>query len=272
MPKFVFLDVDGTLVDFKGEMPDSAEYALKEAQKNGHKMILCTGRYYGQIYPWLLERVNFDGIVSSSGACIRYGGEVIFTKYFTTEQLLKLHGVCEEAGACLLYQVDDGLTIENEEKYRRIRQGYKDIGMTDFIVNEMMQKLSFADVASIKTCEKCNYCGSRIKSAKMLEMLGDGFNIDPISIGQGQDAYGEVNRSDVNKGIAIHKLIESAGDDVTDTIAIGDAGNDYNMIKMAHIGVAMGNATDRIKGVADMITDDVDKDGIYKAFKRLELI
>ena len=81
-----------------------------------------------------------------------------------------------------------------------------------------------------------------------------------------------MNRADVNKGIAIRELISRVGGDMNDTIAIGDSGNDFNMIKTAHIGVAMGNATDRIKSIADMITDDIDNDGIYTAFKRLELI
>ena len=66
--KYVFLDVDGTLVDFKSRVADSAVSALKQARNNGHKMIIATGRQKSQIYPWLLEKVQFDGIMASSGA------------------------------------------------------------------------------------------------------------------------------------------------------------------------------------------------------------
>ena len=71
---YLFLDIDGTLVKFDGTMPKSTEEALKAAQKNGHKLILCTGRGCGQIDPWMLEKIAFVGIISSSGARVQYGG------------------------------------------------------------------------------------------------------------------------------------------------------------------------------------------------------
>ena len=72
MEKIVFLDIDGTLVNFNQQMPESTWKALKEARENGHKLVLCTGRTYGHIYPWLLE-IGFDAIVASAGAYVRVG-------------------------------------------------------------------------------------------------------------------------------------------------------------------------------------------------------
>ena len=46
--KYVFLDIDGTLVDYSGRMPESAERALSAARENGHRLILCTGRFYSK--------------------------------------------------------------------------------------------------------------------------------------------------------------------------------------------------------------------------------
>ena len=73
--KYVFLDVDGTLVNFKAEVPPSAVEAMKKAQSNGHKMILATGRQKSQIYKFLTDAVDFDGIVASSAAYIEIGGK-----------------------------------------------------------------------------------------------------------------------------------------------------------------------------------------------------
>ena len=61
--QYIFLDVDGTLVDFEGQLPASAESALHMAQQNGHRLILCTGRQKSQIYPWLLQKIAFDGVI-----------------------------------------------------------------------------------------------------------------------------------------------------------------------------------------------------------------
>ena len=59
--KTVFLDIDGTLVADKGIVPESAIQAIKIAQKNGHKIFLCTGRAMPEIYPFILD-IGFDGI------------------------------------------------------------------------------------------------------------------------------------------------------------------------------------------------------------------
>ena len=53
--KVVFLDVDGTMVNEKGEVPESAQYAVRTAQANGHRMVVCSGRSRFQIYDALLE-------------------------------------------------------------------------------------------------------------------------------------------------------------------------------------------------------------------------
>ena len=53
--KVVFLDVDGTMVNEKGEIPESAQYAVRTAQANGHRMVVCSGRSRFQIYDALLE-------------------------------------------------------------------------------------------------------------------------------------------------------------------------------------------------------------------------
>lgn len=59
---------------------------------------------------------------------------------------------------------------------------------------------------------------------------------------------------------------------MSDVIAIGDGLNDIEMISEAGIGIAMGNANDLLKEKADIVTDTIDNDGLYKAFKNLKLL
>ena len=68
--KYLFLDIDGTLVGFDGVMPSSASEALKKAHENGHKLVICTGRQLSQVYPWLLKEIPFDGLILSGGAMV----------------------------------------------------------------------------------------------------------------------------------------------------------------------------------------------------------
>ena len=67
MGKALFFDIDGTLVNFQGKMPDSARDALKKVQAAGHKIVLCSGRFKCKIYQGLTE-MRFDGIICATGA------------------------------------------------------------------------------------------------------------------------------------------------------------------------------------------------------------
>ena len=69
----------------------------------------------------------------------------------------------------------------------------------------------------------------------------------------------------IDKGAALKSALDKLGIEVKDCIAFGDAGNDITMLQFAGVGVAMANAQDEVKAVADYITDDNNHDGIAKA-------
>jgi len=70
----------------------------------------------------------------------------------------------------------------------------------------------------------------------------------------------------------VRALCEHLGADIADTIAFGDGGNDVSMLGAVHTGVAMGNAGDALKEIADMVTDHIDEDGLWNGFERLGLL
>ena len=59
--KIIFLDVDGTLVDYKGRLPESAAAAVRLARQQGHKVYICTGRSRAEVYPEIWD-IGLDGI------------------------------------------------------------------------------------------------------------------------------------------------------------------------------------------------------------------
>ena len=75
MRKIVFLDIDGTLTDFEGKLPDSALEALKMAHQNGHLLVICSGRGLTQIRPFFRTSPLFSGIVCAAGALVLADGE-----------------------------------------------------------------------------------------------------------------------------------------------------------------------------------------------------
>ena len=70
----------------------------------------------------------------------------------------------------------------------------------------------------------------------------------------------------------IQRYLDVLGIQPEEIIAFGDAENDLEMIRFAGIGVAMGNAEEPVKAIADFVTADIDDDGIEKALKHYNLI
>ena len=91
--------------------------------------------------------------------------------------------------------------------------------------------------------------------------------------GAGETAlFGDLGVKDITKANAIEKLLEHLGAKREDTVAFGDAKIDIPMLEYCAFGVAMGSGGEEIKSMADYITDDVDKDGLFKGFEHLGLI
>ena len=84
--------------------------------------------------------------------------------------------------------------------------------------------------------------------------------------------FGEFALLGIDKVNAVHALLEYLNADMKDTLAFGDAESDAKMVQNCAIGVAMGNAESGLKEVADYITDVVEHDGLFNAFKHFSLI
>ena len=76
----------------------------------------------------------------------------------------------------------------------------------------------------------------------------------------------------ISKATGIQKVLDHYHLDQDDTYAFGDGENDLEMIEFCRVGVAMGNACDELKEIAEYVTDSVNDDGIYHAFKHYHLI
>ncbi len=91
--------------------------------------------------------------------------------------------------------------------------------------------------------------------------------------GAGEKAlFGDLGVKGITKGNAVESLLAYLGMEKKDTIAFGDAKIDIPMFECCQVAVAMGNGGEEVKKAADFVTDDVEDDGLYKAFCRLGLI
>ncbi|MDL2209124.1 HAD-IIB family hydrolase, partial [Parabacteroides sp. OttesenSCG-928-O15] len=75
-----------------------------------------------------------------------------------------------------------------------------------------------------------------------------------------------------SKAVGIDKILEHFGIALEETMAFGDGGNDVEMLQHVPLGIAMGNADEGVKAMADYVTDTVDNDGVLKALKHFGVL
>ena len=75
-----------------------------------------------------------------------------------------------------------------------------------------------------------------------------------------------------SKSNGIDKILDYYDIDITETMAFGDGGNDISMLSHVNIGVAMGNAAEKVQAAAKYVTTSVDEDGIMNALKHFKLL
>ncbi len=261
--KFVFLDIDGTLVDKLETIHPSTVTAIEKARSNGHKLFISSGRYAG-IMPRCLAPLGFTDGVFAAGANVICDNKVIYDRTFPAQIYDRIVSALVRHGAMTViesFESEDMLGETYRAEFEMMRSWIISLGGR-FI--EQTPK-------GLTNVGKFVYKDSDCTNEQLQSELGSICKIVTMSYPD-SSAGGEIMLPDVNKSVGIQKVLEYYGADVTDTIAIGDGGNDIEMLDFCKLSVAMGNAPDIVKHHADIVTDRIDNDGLYKAFETLGLI
>lgn len=273
----IFLDVDGTLVNDNGIVSNSAEVAIKEARKNGHLIFLSTGRSKAELFDHIMD-IGFDGIIAAAGGYIELNNKTIMHKKFKEEEVKEIVEYFNEKGIDFYLEANGGLFASKGCKEHLIKilfdenQSEKqkeelEKGMKPFIECLINGENLYRD-----DINKISFLGSNNDINEIIAKFSEKFNIIPSTVPMFGDNSGEVSLKGIHKANAIEVLLEHLGVPNENTYAYGDGINDKEMLEFVNIGVAMGNAKEELKAIADDITDIHDNDGIYNSFKKYGLI
>lgn len=277
MPKIVFLDVDGTLVDYEGRIPDSAVRAVREARRNGHRVYICTGRSKAEVYEEIWD-IGLDGMIGGNGSYVEDRGYVVMHQLITEEQCRRIVDYLHEKGLEFYLESNNGLFASErfaEESKDAIREYGRRKG------KENAEQITIKDVFPDMVYGGELYRDDLNKVSYLLHSYQDFLDTKELFPdmengtwgGAGETAlFGDLGVKGITKGNAVEKLLAYLGMERKDTIAFGDAKIDIPMFECCEIGVAMGNAGPETKRAADFVTDDVEQDGLFKAFCRLGLV
>jgi Cof subfamily protein (haloacid dehalogenase superfamily) len=275
--KAVFLDVDGTLVTDRGVVPDSARRAVRAARANGHLVFLCTGRSLAELWGEIMD-IGFDGVIAAAGGYVAVDGQVLAHQNVPVDQVRRVMEYFDARGINYFLEANSGLygSATIKAQMRQVLYG----GVTDEDVLAELERgfAPFIDRLIVGAdmlrddINKISFLGSDVPFEAIRAEFAGTFDVIPATVPQFEPNSGELAIAGVHKAGAIEILLEHIDIPVADTMAYGDGHNDLEMLAYVHVGVAMGNAHQRAKEVADDITGSPDEDGILTSFTKYGLI
>lgn len=277
--KIVFLDVDGTLVDYHNNIPQSAIEAIQKARANGHLVYVCTGRSRAEMQKEIWE-IGIDGMIGGNGSYVEHHEEVIMHQLIPLDEAKHIVDWLHERGLEFYLESNNGLfASENFREAARpvmrtyaLRKGKTEEEVKDQEAEDLLHGLVYGGELYRDDLNKVSFILSDYQDH--LDSIQEFPELEAHTWGgRGETAlFGDLGVKDINKAHAIDVLLDYLKANKKDTIAFGDAKIDIPMLEYCEVGVSMGNGGPEILAMADMVTDDVEEDGLYNAFKKLDLI
>ncbi len=271
----LFIDVDGTVIDYEGKIPESAVEAIKMVRENGHLVFLCTGRSKAEGYDELAQQIGFDGYIGANGGYIEYQEKVIAHHSLTMKECEEVVNWLHHRGLEFFLESNDGLFASSQfencaqpaiEMYSKRKSG-KEIS-----VREAFPTMQFGKNLVRDGVNKISYILTSYQD--FIDTKNEFPSLESNTWG-GKDEealFGDLAVLNINKGEAVKEVCDFLRFSLEDSYAFGDAKIDIPMLEVCAVGIAMGNGGKEIKEKADYITDSVENHGLKNAFKKFNLI
>lgn len=267
MIKLVAIDMDGTLLNSKKELLEETKQYFKDFHKKETEtlLVLCTGRPETGIRPYLkdlgyLEENHY--IISQNGANIyesRTGKRVMdaFLDSAAIQKWIELgkkHGISVMgAGVDYYYCFDQEPTEWMEFDVKLVSGKLKRIPTKESLNTDFYKILLMGDEEQLSEFE--TFIPQEWR--------------DEFYVVRSQKYLVEVLTKGVNKAFGLEKLAQKLNIEPSEIAAIGDAANDIEMLEYAGLAIAMGNASEEVKAIADIVTDTNENNGVIKAIDKL---
>lgn len=266
--KLIALDIDGTLINSSHQLTDGVKNAIQEAKKKGVKVVLCTGRPLKGVEKFLEElnlKESGDYAATFNGALV----QDTFTKnpvsHLTLgyDDLIDLYNLSLELGSrSHFYDTKTVYTFNKDISDYTILECYlTGAHLNSTTLEEVPKDIAMSKFMMIDHPEIIDECIKKIPKSYF----------EKYTIVRSTPSFLEFLNPKANKGAGIELLAKELGIKQEEVICVGDAGNDKHMIEYAGLGVAMGNANDDIKDLADYITLSNDEDGVAHVIKKFIL-
>ncbi|MEW4353589.1 Cof-type HAD-IIB family hydrolase [Streptococcus pneumoniae] len=266
MIQLIALDMDGTLLNEAKEIPQENIDAIHQALAKGVKLVLCTGRPLIGVKPYF-EKLGLDAkheyVIVNNGCSTHETSDWRLVDYqaLNEDDIRYLAGIAKDSPV--------QFTLFDEEHYFVVDEPASDIVTHDAsLVFTIPTEISLDEAISH---QHTMFQGMFLAEKDILDQFEENYAEELCQRFNGvrsQPVIYETLPKGTSKASALARLAATLGIDPANIMAIGDANNDIEMLEFAGLGVAMGNASDTIKSIADAVTDSNEENGVATAIKQ----
>ena len=268
--RLLAIDLDGTLLTDDKRISERNREALAKAQQCGMHVVISTGRAWPGAKAFAAELGLSVPVITSNGAMIvdAVTEEIIYKRDLEPEAAKNVLEAGRKNGVSQIIWSSNrlyGLPVDwRLEDYGRTygKMTPQPMPPVETLYDAGISKILWYDDPE------------RIASFNE-QVHADGGDVMPGGLPKdtaawmSQPTFLEFFHSDVSKAAALRSVAQILGVSMEETVAVGDAPNDILMLQAAACGVAMGNASESVKAIADFVTEDNMHDGVAVLTERL---
>ncbi len=286
MIKLLALDLDGTTLNSRGEIPDANRVAIRAVEAAGVLVTIATGRRFRDAQPVGIDLGLNAPLITHNGGLLKYADteETVHCSLLTTETSLEVVRVGKEFGGDALVSTDphglgtllyDRISDYNIplKKYLRWSEGLHgdEIGRTGVAhVPSLEDVLAAHEIVHISFSGCCE--PMRELEATLKDEFGKGVTILATIYPSLDFTLLDILPPDASKGHGVAKLAEINGFTAENVMAMGDNFNDLEMLEWAGTAVVMGNADAKLRGMPNFYTTlSNNEGGVAAALERFIL-
>ncbi|WP_034918141.1 sugar-phosphatase [Erwinia sp. 9145] len=266
--KLIAIDMDGTLLNPQHEISPRVKQAIGAARDKGVAIVLATGRPFIGVQRYLMELdLQQEGqfCITNNGALVQQAanGECVAEISLTFDDYLYFEKLARDLGIHFQALTKSLLFTANKDisEYTVHESAITGIPLRYRAVDEMDPAMTFPKVMMIDPPQKLDEAIPRIPQAAR----------ERYTIMKSSPYYLEIMDKRVNKGAGVKALADKLGLTRDQVMTLGDQENDIAMLEFAGTGVAMGNAIDSVKAVAQFVTKTNSEDGVAHAIEKFVL-
>ncbi len=267
--RILFTDIDSTLLNKERQMTPAVKEQIKRISNMNIPVVLVSSRM-----PKAMKHLQDEAGISAPLICCngslivenydeKGNIKIILSETIPADVVKSVYRGAKEAGVHIGLYRNDEWYVEALD-YWANREILNTRTKPEIIV---MDDIFSSGLGAKADMHKIMCMGNKQNIDQLVDYINKN-NPGVLNLYRSKDTYLEITANRVSKGSAIKFLHEKMDIDVSETIAVGDNYNDVEMIKYAGLGIAMGNAKEEVKAVADEITLSNNEDGIAEVIKK----